>query len=390
MRYAEFVVLMALIMSTAAMSIDTVLPALALIGDGLGVADDNLRQLVVGVFFIGMAGAQMLFGPLSDSLGRRPVLFAGLAVFALGCLISITAPSFEVMLAGRLIQGIGAAAPRVISVAIVRDRFEGRQMAKTISLIMTIFITVPIFAPMIGQGVVFFAGWRGIFWMFLAMAATTTIWSVLRLPETLTPDHRHPLGFGRVGRACLEVLRHRTTMAYLLATSCVFSALIGYLTSAQQIFQELYGLGPLFPVAFGGLAGSIGLASFVNSRVVVLLGMRKLVGFALTVETALALAFAGATVLYGGMPPFWLMFPLLVPMFFCHGMLFGNLNALAMQPMGHIAGSAAAVIGTGTTALSALLGSLVGQAYNGTVLPLALGFAGFSVLAVIFYLAAER
>lgn len=389
MHQTEFILLMALIMSTAAMAIDTVLPALGLIGNAFDIADENLRQLVVGAFFMGMAAAQLLFGPLSDSLGRRPLLFAGIGVFVAGCVMSIVAPSFELMLLGRFIQGVGAAAPRVISVAIVRDRFEGRQMAKILSLIMSIFITVPIFAPTIGQGVVFFAGWRGIFGMFLAMAAVMTVWAALRLPETLAPEHRHPLGFGRVGRAMVEVVRHRTTMCYLLAISSIFAALIGYLTSAQQIFQEVYGLGPLFPVAFGGLACSIGLASFTNSRLVGLLGMRRLVWIFLSGAISLAMTFAATALLFKGVPPFWLMFPLMVPMFFCHGMLFGNLNALAMQPMGHIAGSAAAVIGTATTALSALLGSLIGQAFDGTVLPMALGFAGFGLLALVFHWRAE-
>lgn len=384
MRYAEFIGLMALVMSTAAMATDAVLPALALIGDALGVAGDNRRQLVIGIFFLGMAAAQMAFGPLSDSLGRKPVLLAGVGVFAVGCLVSMWAPTFGVMLLGRFLQGIGAAAPRVISVAIIRDRFEGRQMAKTISLIMSLFILVPVFAPLVGQGILAVAEWPAIFGLFLAMAVGMALWSGLRLPETLAVGHRHPLSFRRVGRAFIEVVSHRTTMGYLLAMSCLFSAFLGYLTSAQQVFQEVYGLGRLFPLAFGGLAASIGLASLVNSRLVVRLGMLRLATLALAAMIGLTLAFAGAVVGFGGRPPLELVFLLLVPVFFCQGMLFGNLNALAMQPMGHIAGSAAAVIGTGSTALSATLGSLIGLAFDGTLRPLALAFAGFSVLALLF------
>lgn len=390
MRHAEFIALMALITSLAALSIDAVMPALPMIGQELATADENRRQLVIGSFLLGMALAQVLFGPLSDSLGRKPILLFGIALFGIGCLISIGAPTFEVMILGRVIQGIGAAAPRVMTIAVIRDRFEGRQMARTVSMIMTVSILVPVFAPSIGQGVLAVAGWRGIFWLTVAMGGAMIAWAGLRLPETLSDEHRHPLSFRRVGRALLEVLTHRTVVAYLMATACLFSAFVGYLTSAQQIFQETYGLGRLFPFAFGGLAGSIGLAAFVNSRIVVLLGMRRLVYLALAGIIALTWSFAGFALLFDGVPPLWLAFLLLVPMFFCHGMLFGNLNALAMQPMGHIAGSAAAVIGTVVTTISATVGSLIGQAYDGTVLPLALGFAGFSVLALVFCRWADR
>lgn len=382
MRHAEFIVLMALTMSLAALSIDAVMPALPMIGHELATDDDNRRQLVIGAFLLGMALAQVLFGPLSDSLGRKPILLFGIALFGAGCLISIWAPTFEMMILGRLIQGIGAAAPRVLTVAVIRDRFEGRQMAKTVSMVMTVSILVPVFAPLVGQGVLTFTGWRGIFGLALGMGIVTAAWAGWRLPETLSDAHRHPLSFGRIARALVEVLTHRTVIAYLLAAACLFSAFVGYLTSAQQIFQETYGLGRMFPFAFGGLAGSIGLAAFVNSRIVVLLGMRRLVYMALTGMIGLAMAFAGLALLYQGIPPLWLTFLLLVPMFFCHGMLFGNLNALAMQPMGHIAGSAAAVIGTVVTAISATVGSLIGQTYDGTILPLALAFAGFGVLAL--------
>jgi len=390
MRHAEFIALMALITSLAALSIDAVMPALPMIGHELATAEENRRQLVIGSFLLGMALAQVLFGPLSDSLGRKPILLFGIALFGVGCLISIGAPTFEVMILGRVIQGIGAAAPRVMTVAVIRDRFEGRQMAKTISMIMTVSILVPVLAPSIGQGVLAVAGWRGIFWLTVAMACAMIAWAGFRLPETLSDEHRHPLSFRRVGRALVEVLTHRTVVAYLMATACLFSAFVGYLTAAQQIFQETYGLGRLFPLAFGGLAGSIGLAAFVNSRIVVLLGMRRLVYFALAGIITLTWSFAGFALLFDGVPPLSLVFLLLVPMFFCHGMLFGNLNALAMQPMGHIAGSAAAVIGTVVTAISATVGSLIGQAYDGTVLPLAFGFAGFSLLALVFCRWADR
>ena len=210
------------------------------------------------------------------------------------------------------------------------------------------------------------------------------------MKETLSDENRRPLSFRRTGRAFVEVVTHRTVVAYMMAATATFAAFVGYLTSAQQIFQETYGLGPLFPVAFGGLAGSLGLAGFVNSRIVLRLGMHRLVFLALGSMITLATSFTIVAYAFDGVPPLWVAFLLLSPMFFSHGMLFGNLNALAMQPMGHIAGSAAAVIGTVTTALSASVGSMIGQAYDGTVLPLAMGFTGSAVLALVFCLLAQK
>lgn len=389
-RYAEFVVLMALTMSAVAMSTDAVLPALTMIGDELGAAEASRRQFVIGALFLGLASSQVLFGPLSDTIGRKPVVLFGFGVFAIGCLIAIWARNFEWMLIGRFVQGVGAAAPRVISAAIIRDRFEGRQMAKTMSLIMSIFILVPVFAPAIGQAILLFAPWSGIFWMFLAMAGLTATWIAVRLPETLHPDHRRPLTAIHVALAFREIVTHRSTMGYMLAATCVFSAFVGYLTSAQPVLQELYGLGERFPIAFGCFASSIGVAALVNSRLVGRLGMRVLVRRALVGMVTLAGGFLAVSLAFDGVPPLWLAFVFLVPMFFCHGTLFGNLNALAMQPMGHIAGSAASVIGAISTVLSATLGSMVGMAYDATVLPLAAGFTVFPALALLLCAWAAR
>ena len=388
--YAEFVVLMAFISSAVALSIDGVMPALPMIGDELGARDENHRQLVIGTLLVGLAFSHVVFGPLSDSLGRKPVMLLGIALYSVGCLTSILAPSFEVMLVGRLVQGFGAGAPRTVSVAVIRDKFEGRLMARTISLIMTVFILVPVFAPAVGQGLIMVAHWHSIFWFYLAVGAISALWIFLRLPETLTPENRRPLTFRGVLAALGEVVTNRRTVGYLFAIAFIFSAFVGYLTSAQQFLQELYGLGALFPVAFGLLAGSLGLSSFANSRLVMRFGMRRLARGSLTMQVIFALAFVAATVFFDGIPPLWLLFVLMVPIFFCVGTLFGNLNGLAMQPMGHIAGSAAAVIGAASTGISTVLGSLVGQSYDGTVLPLALGFAVFGGLSLVFFLWAER
>lgn len=389
MRYAEFIALMALTMSTVAMSTDAVLPALSMIGQELG-ADDNQRQLVIGALFLGLASSQVFFGPVSDRLGRKPVIIFGFAVFGLGCLISIYAASFEAMLVGRFVQGVGAAGPRVISAAMIRDRFEGREMAKTMSTIMTLFILVPVFAPAVGQGILVFTSWHGIFWLFIAMAVGTSVWMGTRMAETLPPEKRRALTIARIGGAFREIFTNRVTMGYLLAMACVFSAFVGYLTTAQQMFQEIYGLGELFPLAFACMAGTLGIAAFINSRLVVRLGMRLLIRRALMSTVVLAGAFCAVSFAYDGVPPLWLFFAFMMPVFFCHGTVFGNVNAMAMQPMGHIAGSAAAVIGAISTTLSALIGSMIGQSFNGTVLPLALSFTIMPLLALIFSTWANR
>jgi MFS transporter, DHA1 family, multidrug resistance protein len=389
MGYREFVVLMALITSATALSIDAVLPALPLIGDELGAADENHRQLAVGALLAGLAFSQLVFGPLSDSLGRKPVIFLGIGLFAVGCLICIWAPSFDILLAGRLLQGFGAGGPRVVSVAVIRDRFEGRFMAKTISLVMTIFILVPVFAPAIGQGILLLAHWHAIFWFYLATAAITALWVYVRLPETLSAENRHPLSPTRVFLALREIVTHRGTVGYLLSSAFIFAALVGYLTSAQQVLQELYGLGNLFPLAFGLLACSLGVSSFVNSRLVVRFGMGRLARGSLAAQVFFGVVFVAVASWFDGVPPLWLLFVVMAPFFFCAGTVFGNLNALAMQPMGHIAGSAAAVIGATSTAISTFMGSMVGQSYNETVLPMALGFAVFGGLSLFFCLWAE-
>jgi len=377
MGRVEFVLLLALSMSLVALSIDAVLPALSYIGEEMRV-DENRRQLVIGALFVGFALAQCIFGPLSDSIGRRRSMLFAVGVFLIGCLVSIFAPNFEVMLIGRFIQGLGAGGPRTLGVAVIRDRFEGSLMAKTLSLVMTVFILVPVLGPTIGQVVLTFAAWRGIFWMYVVVALVAVTWMWLRLPETLPPSRRHPFHLGRIGRAVLEVVRTRVSLGYLLATGFIYSGFIGYLTSSQQVLQEAYGLGVYFPVVFGLLAASIGVSSFVNSQLVVRLGMHRLARGSLATFFSISVLFLIATAAFDGLPPLWVVFVAMVPMFFCVGLLFGNLNALAMQPMGHIAGTAAAVIGAGQTVISAGLGSLVGQSFDGTALPFAAGFCCFA------------
>ena len=378
----EFVALAALLISLVAMSIDAMLPALGQIAVDLQVANANDTQLVVSAIFVGLAVAQMAFGPLSDSLGRKPTIYLGLAIFCAGCLISITAMSFEVMLLGRFLQGIGAAGPKIVAVAIIRDQYKGEAMARIMSIVLAIFIIVPAVAPALGQAILHFAHWRTIFALLLAQGAVALIWFALRQPETLKAEDRMRLSAARVGRAIVETCGNRTALGYTLATGFVFGAFLGYLNSAQQIFQVQYGVGAWFPVYFGGLAVALGLASVFNARMVMRFGTYHISLRALWALTILSVLYMVPAIVLEGDPPLWGLMLFLVPAFFCLGILFGNFNALAMEPMGHIAGTAAAVVASLSTAMSLTFGIVIGRAFDGTILPLVFGMAALSTISL--------
>lgn len=383
LRFGEFVALMALIISLVALSTDAMLPALPEIGQDLGVRRDNDNQLIISLLFLGMAVGQMIYGPLSDSTGRKPPVYAGFALFISGCLLALSATSFPVILAGRILQGLGAAGPRIVTVALIRDQYEGRAMARVMSFVMAVFILVPIIAPAVGQTILIVAHWRAIFGLFLALALTALTWFALRQPETLAPDRRIRFSLRRIMRAIREVVSHRIAFGYTITAGLVFGAFLGYLNSAQQIFQEQYGLGRLFPLYFALLAVSLGSASFLNGRLVMRYGMRSLSRWALLTTGGLSTLFWAIAYMLAGHPPLWLLMAYFILSFLGIGILFGNLNALAMEPLGHIAGVGAAVVGSLSTFISLLLGLLIGQSYNGTILPLVGGFAILSATSFV-------
>ncbi|MET0411232.1 MAG: multidrug effflux MFS transporter [Polyangiaceae bacterium] len=387
---AEFVARVALTMSLVAMSIDTMLPALGQIANDLQVADPNDRQLVLTFFFAGLSIGQLVYGPLSDSLGRKPALYAGLGLFIVGGLCCALAPSFAFMLVGRALQGFGAAGPRVVAVATVRDLHSGAAMARVMSFVSTVFILVPIAAPSFGQGVLLIADWRTIFWLLVIAALADGAWFALRQPETLAPERRARLSFRGVLRAGAEVFRHPITLGYTLAMGTVFGAVIGYLTTSQQLFQDTYGVGDWFPVLFGVLAFSLGLASLVNAQLVMRFGVRRLARLAAASECVIATVALVVALAYGGRPPLFVFMLGMVGCFFCNGIVFGNYNARALEPMGHIAGSAAAISGALSGLVALLVGTPIGRAYDGTVLSVVAGFVFGSVVALLLTEGAER
>jgi DHA1 family bicyclomycin/chloramphenicol resistance-like MFS transporter len=378
----EFIALMAFSMSLVALSIDAMLPAFPPMSRDLLIAEANDVQLVISVLFIGLAIGQLLYGPVSDSVGRKPAIYVGFFIFIAGSVLSLASGSFAMMLAGRFLQGLGAAGPRTIAVALIRDRFHGSSMARIMSFIMTVFVLVPMLAPALGQGILFVASWRAIFGALVLLALMTLCWLAVRQPETLHREFRIPFTLHDVAASFRQVLGNRVAMAYTLVTGCVFGAFLGYLNSSQQIFQVQYGQGARFPLYFAVLAAAAGSATLLNGKLVMRLGMHNLTNRALGSMALLSLLFLACALWYRGHPPLWQFVTLFLAVFFCIGFLFGNLNAIAMEPLGHVAGTAASVIGFIGTLSAVTLGFLIGRFYDGTLIPLALGFAVLSCVSV--------
>jgi DHA1 family bicyclomycin/chloramphenicol resistance-like MFS transporter len=373
---------MALMISLVALSIDAMLPALPSIGLDLGVEAENDQQLVVSALFLGLGVAQMIYGPLSDSIGRKRAIYSGYVIFVIGCIISILSTSFEIMLVGRVLQGAGAAGPRIVCIALVRDQYEGREMARIMSFVMGVFILVPALAPAMGQGIIMVSHWRGIFVVFLVLAIVSWSWFAIAQPETLAPERRKRFSVYAIWSGALETCRNRVALGYTMGAGLIFGAFVGYLSSAQQMFSVLYGITDLFPLYFAILALAIGLSSFVNGRLVMKIGMRMMSSYALVSLTILSSMYFVYAASVGGVPELWLNMVYFVAAFLCIGILFGNYNALAMEPLGHIAGVGAAVVGSITTLVAVPLGTFIGQAFDGTVLPLVGGFALLGSMAI--------
>jgi len=386
----EFIPLIASMTAIGGMSIDGMLPALGQIGRDLHVASANDPQLVISSIFGGMIFGGLLGGPLSDSAGRKLAITLGLAVYIVSSLICATAASFPVLLAARVLQGIGASIPATVSIALVRDLYAGDAMGRIMSYAMTVFILVPIVAPLFGQFVLLLGSWRLIFFAYCVIAGLVCLWLTLRQPETLALDKRTPFRLGPILSSARQVVGNRNAMAYTLAAGTIFGALLGYLNSAQQMFQDLYGTGAAFPAYFGSLAAAVGLSMIVNGSLVMRFGMKRLTILAFTGIAGLSLAFLVYVLATGGKPPLWTMLGYLFPTFFCFGAVLGNLNGLSMQSLGHVAGVAAAIFGSMRLAIAMPLGLIIGRAFDGSVLPVVLGFALLGSVALATTLWAGR
>jgi drug resistance transporter, bcr/cflA subfamily len=384
--FVEFVALTALLTSLAAMSTDAMLPALAQIGADLGVKDANEPQLIISAMFGGFAIGQIFYGPLSDFIGRRPAIILALAIFIAGSLISVASSSFDALLFSRFLQGLGAAGPKIIAVALIRDTCEGRAMARVMSFVATVFIIVPVLAPNIGGLVMKFSNWRSIFLLLAAMGTLCLAWFYARQSETLPPDKRQKFSKERVRADILQVVTNRRVMGYTAVMGLVFGIFLSYLNAAQQIFETNYKAGELFPIYFAINALSLGTASIINAKLVMKLGMRFLSLRAMIIFCVVSAVFLPLCLYFNGTPPLWTFMAFCMSSFFCTSVLFGNLNAMTMEPMGHIAGMAAALTGCFSTLIALPIGTLIGQLYDGTLIPMTASFLIVGLLALMLLL----
>jgi MFS transporter, DHA1 family, multidrug resistance protein len=388
MGFVEFVGMVAGLMALNALAVDVMLPALQGIGAALDVADENDRQGVLSAYLLGFGAGQLFIGSVSDRFGRRSVLFWGLALYVVAAVACTVAPSFEALLAARALQGVASAAPRVITTSVVRDCYDGRQMARVMSLAMTVFIAVPVLAPSIGQAVILFAPWRAIFALLTVYGLLMLLWTALRLPETLPSNRRRPIAPGAVAAAFRDILATPQTLGYALAGGMMFGAMFGFLLSAQQVFTQIFALGAAFPLAFAAVALMMSLSSFLNARLVGRLGMRFISHGAVVAFTGLSAIMAVLARL--DLLSFAPFMALLAGVMFLVGLIFSNFNALAMEPQGHVAGTASSLIGSVTTLIAAASGTVVGQAYDGTLMPLSAGYLLFGLVSLAIIAVTER
>ena len=379
----EFITLVAMLIAVVAFAIDAMLPSLPLIAQELTPEDPNRAQLVLAVFILGMGLGTVITGPLSDTLGRKPVITWGLVLYSIGAILAVFATSIEMLLAARLIQGLGAAAPRVVAQAMIRDLYSGRRMAQISSFVMMIFILVPALAPSVGALIASGFGWRWVFGGFVVFAAIGGLWLNLRQPETLASENTRTLKPSALWEAAREVLTNRLVLIYIAVMTLGFALLFALLSSIQQIYGETYGKADSFPFWFlvGGLLS--GLGTVFNAVLVMRVGMRRLAMFAFGAQVIISVALLTITQLHviGPVLPFEVFFLWQVSVFGMAGLTFGNLNALALEPMGHIAGMASSVVTAIATVASVVIAAPIGLAFNGTPNPLLIGTAVCSALA---------
>ena len=386
--FPEFVALIAMMMALNALAIDSMLPALPAIGEALAVVNENSRQWVVTAYLLGFGVTQIIYGPLADRYGRKPVLMFGLSLYVIFSALAAFAPTFELLIAARVGTGVGAAALRVLAVSIVRDRYSGRTMARVMSLSFLVFLGIPILAPTLGQLILTVAPWPWIFGVLALAGSGYLIWTAIRLPETLHPDDRMPIQVGRITGAFRQALTERQSIGYTLAMTCITGALFGFINSSQQIFFDVFEAPHLFTAVFGLVAGGIAVASLLNARLVEKLGSRlishtALIGF-------IVMAAIHSVVNLMGLETIWTFAVLQGLTMFCFGFIAGNFGSMAMEKMGHIAGTASSAQGFISTTLGATFGFLIGQQFNGSATPMTLGFVGLGLLALTFVLLAEK
>lgn len=385
---AHFITLVASMMALNALAIDVILPAFPSLAHAFEVKSATDVQFVLLAYVVGFGAAQLVYGPVSDRYGRRAPLFAGLVIYVVFAIAGMFAPSFGILLAARFLQGVGAAGTRVIALALVRDTYSGRAMASMMSLVMMVFMAVPIVAPIVGQVLVLAGDWYMIFAFMAVAGAVMLVWCLKFLPETLPLEKRRALTLKSVGEAFRLTLTNRIALFYALSTAIFFGSLFSYLNMAQPLYSDVYGLGAYFPIAFGVTAILMALSSYANSLLVIRFGQRRLSHGALAVF--LVLGSVLTVFAWSGNPPLWLFMLLLALMLPMIGLIAANLNSIALEPLGSVAGTASAVLGFFQTAGGGMTGTVIGQFYDGQVRTLSIGFMAVSALSLVFVAIAEK
>ncbi len=380
---SEFIALMAMVAATVAFSIDAMLPALPDIGAELSPNDLNNAQLIVTSFVLGMGIGTLFTGPLSDAFGRKPVMIGGSIVYILACALAWAAPTLEIMLAARVVQGLGAAGPRVVAMALIRDLHSGPQMARILSFVMVVFSLVPALAPTVGHYIIIGFGWRAIFITFILFSLGTSIWLLIRQPETLTPENRRPLSLTSLASAAAEMFRHPTARLSIFIQTLTLGMLFTVISSTQQVFDQTFDQGAHFHLWFGGIAIVAASSGLLNARFVVRLGMRAMIKAMYIAQIILTLIMLGVSITAA---PYWLAFGAYllwtVGNFFQAGMTIGNLNALGMEDMGHIAGVAASILAAVATIGAVFIAAPVALMFDGTPVPMGIGVLIAACLAL--------
>ena len=381
----EFIVLMAALMSIVALSIDAVLPALPDIGDFLSVKDATDNPKLITSIFLGLGIGQLIFGPLSDSFGRKPIVYIGFVVFIIASIICVTTKNFEMMIFGRILQGVGLASPRTMCIAMVRDSYSGDYMAKVLSFVVMIFILIPVIAPSLGQFLMNHYHWHSIFIFNLGFGVLVMLWFWIRQPETLKPQYKKSYRLSILKTGTIAFFRIKPAVIYTILSGLITGSFMVYLSTSQRIFEQQYNMKEEFPLIFASLAISVGLSTFMNSQLVVKFGMRKIVHFAMLSFVLISLVFI---ILFssGNNPSIEILLGFFVLQFFTIGFLFGNLRALAMEPMGHIAGIGSALNGFISTVMAVPIANYIGKFVIDSVTPLFVGFliCGLVSLALFY------
>ncbi|MBN4070825.1 multidrug effflux MFS transporter [Olleya sp. AH-315-F22] len=381
----EFIALMASLMSIVAISIDALLPALPEIGESLGVVNTNDNQLLITMIFLGLGFGQLIFGPLSDSFGRKPIVYIGFLVFVIATIICVTTNSFEMMIIGRVLQGVGLSSPRTLSIAIIRDSYSGNYMAKILSIVVMVFIIVPVIAPALGQFLLNFYNWESIFYVNLIYGVLVMLWFCERQPETLVVEKRIRFSHRVFIDGTKEFLKYKDAVAFTLVSGFITGSFMVYLSTSQQIFEQQYNLAELFPYIFASLAISVGLATYLNSILVLKYGMWRIAYVGTIAYSIISILYV---VLFwsGENPSIGILISFFALQFFAIGFIFGNLRALAMQPLGHIAGIGAAINGFVSTVMAVPIANYIGNFVTDSVLPLFIGFSIFGILSLTIFI----